>query len=58
MFTHPPHLSPAWLESVRGLPLLLVAGASLLTVLLHTARGIGRLHAGVAKALLVDRATV
>lgn len=55
-FTHQPQLSPAWLDSVWGLPLLLAAGVLLLTLLMHTARGIGRLHAGVAKALLVDRA--
>ena len=55
-FTHQPQLSPAWLDSVWGLPLLLAAGVLLLTLLMHIARGIGRLHAPVAKALLVDRA--
>jgi uncharacterized membrane protein len=50
------HLSPAWLASAWAYPFLLAAGILLLTVLLHVARGIGRLHAAYAKALLVDRA--
>lgn len=50
------HLSPAWLASAWAYPFLFAAGVLLLTVLMHTARGIGRLHAGYAKALLVDRA--
>ena len=46
-------LSPAWLDSAWGLPLLVLLGVLLLTVLMHLARGIGRLHAAYAKALLV-----
>jgi uncharacterized membrane protein len=50
-----PHLSPEWLGTLWGIPLL-AAGVLLLTVLMHVARGVGRLHAAYAKALLVDRA--
>jgi uncharacterized membrane protein len=46
-------LSPVWLDSAWGLPLLVLVGVLLLTVLMHLARGIGRLHAAYAKALLV-----
>jgi uncharacterized membrane protein len=49
------HLSPAWLESIWALPLMLLTGVLLLTVLMHLARGVGRLHGVYAKALLVDR---
>jgi len=49
------HLSPAWMESLWALPLLLLAGVLLLTALMHLARGVGRVHAAYAKALLVDR---
>jgi uncharacterized membrane protein len=45
--------SPAWLGSPWAQPLLVLAGVVLLTVLMHLARGIGRLHALYAKALLV-----
>jgi uncharacterized membrane protein len=38
---------------VFGLLLMLVAGVLLLTVLMHAARGIGRVHARMAKSLLV-----
>jgi uncharacterized membrane protein len=38
---------------VLGLLLMLVIGVVILTVLMHAARGIGRMHARVAKALLV-----
>jgi uncharacterized membrane protein len=46
-------LSPAWLDSAWGLPLLVLVGVLLLTLLMHLARGIGRLHAAYAKVLLV-----
>ncbi|HWG72203.1 MAG TPA: sensor domain-containing protein [Steroidobacteraceae bacterium] len=46
-------LSPVWLDSAWGLPMLVLVGVLLLTVLMHLARGIGRLHAAYAKALLV-----
>jgi uncharacterized membrane protein len=47
------HLSPAWLDSLWAAPLLMLLGVLLLTLLMHLARGIGRLHALYAKALLV-----
>jgi uncharacterized membrane protein len=50
------HSNPAWLDSLWAAPFVIAIGALLLTVLMHVARGVGRLHAGYAKALLVDRA--
>jgi uncharacterized membrane protein len=47
------HLSPVWLETFWGVPLMMLAGILLLTLLMHLARGVGRLHAMYAKALLV-----
>lgn len=47
------YLSPIWLESIWSLPLLMLLGVFLLTVFMHLARSIGRLHAQYAKALLV-----
>jgi uncharacterized membrane protein len=47
------HMSPAWLDSLWAAPLLMLLGALLLTLLMHLARGIGRLHALFAKTLLV-----
>jgi hypothetical protein len=47
------HSSPAWLDSLWAMPLLVLVGVLLLTVLMHLARGVGRLHAMYAKALLV-----
>jgi hypothetical protein len=47
------HSSPAWLDSLWALPLLVLAGVLLLTLVMHLARGVGRLHAMYAKALLV-----
>jgi hypothetical protein len=47
------HLSPVWLDSFWGVPLMMLAGILLLTLLMHLARGVGRLHAMYAKALLV-----
>jgi hypothetical protein len=35
------------------MPLMVLAGVLLLTLLMHLARGVGRLHAMYAKALLV-----
>jgi hypothetical protein len=40
----------------RSAPLLVSAGVLLLRALMHLARGIGRLHAMYAKALLVSPA--
>ena len=48
-------LEPAWLGSVWALPFLVLIGVFLLALLMHLARGIGRLHAGFAKAFLVSR---
>jgi uncharacterized membrane protein len=47
------HMSPAWLDSLWAAPLLMLAGLLMLTLLMHLARGIGRLHALFAKTLLV-----
>jgi uncharacterized membrane protein len=47
------HSSPAWLDSLWAAPLLVLGGVLLLTLVMHLARGIGRLHAMYAKALLV-----
>jgi hypothetical protein len=52
---HHVHVNPEWLDTVWGLPLLFAAGVLLLTVVMHVSRGIGRLHARYAKALLVAR---
>ncbi|HEY1315130.1 MAG TPA: sensor domain-containing protein [Steroidobacteraceae bacterium] len=48
-------MNPAWLGSAWALPLMVLAGVVLLTLLMHLARGVGRLHAVYAKALLVPR---
>jgi uncharacterized membrane protein len=45
--------NPAWVGSALMQPLWVLAGVLLLTLLMHLARGIGRLHAQYAKALLV-----
>jgi hypothetical protein len=47
------HLNPTWLGSLWAMPLMVLAGVVLLTLLMHLARGVGRLHALYAKALLV-----
>ncbi|MBK7251074.1 MAG: sensor domain-containing protein [Gammaproteobacteria bacterium] len=47
------HAEPAWLAGFWGLLLLFILGVALVTLLMHLARGIGRLHARLAKALLV-----
>jgi len=46
-------ISPAWLGTIWITPILVVFGVLLLTVFMHVARGIGRLHAHFAKSLLV-----
>jgi hypothetical protein len=46
-------LSPAWLDTPGGWIFCIVFGPVALTTLLHVARGVVRLHARVAKALLV-----
>jgi hypothetical protein len=40
-------------DSLWALPLLVLAGVLLLTLLMHLARGVGHLHPLYAKALLV-----
>jgi hypothetical protein len=45
--------SPAWLGTIWVTPILVVFGVLLLTVFMHVARAIGRLHAHFAKSLLV-----
>jgi Putative sensor len=50
------HLHPSWLESLWALPFMMLAGILLLTLVMHVARGVGRLHAMYAKALLVSPA--
>jgi uncharacterized membrane protein len=51
-----PFVSPQWLTAIWALPMLALLGVLMLTTLMHLARGIGRLHAMFAKALLVARA--
>jgi len=50
-------MNPAWLGSLWAMPLMVLTGVLLLTLLMHLARGIGRLHAMYAKALLVAPVT-
>jgi uncharacterized membrane protein len=47
------HTNPAWLDTLWAQPLMVLTGVLLLTLLMHLARGVGRLHAMYAKALLV-----
>jgi uncharacterized membrane protein len=47
------HMYPGWLDSLWAAPLLMLAGVLMLTLLMHLARGTGRLHALLAKTLLV-----
>jgi hypothetical protein len=57
-FGHPGelHTSPEGLASPLGWPLTILAGIVILTLVMHAARGVGRVHAAYAKALLVSRA--
>ena len=45
--------SPGWLGTIWATPLCVLLGVLSLTVFMHLARGIGRLHAHFAKSLLV-----
>ena len=47
------HMSPEWLGSPAGLVLCGVVGVLTLTATLHLARGVTKVHAGLAKAMLV-----
>src|SRR5882672_3434439 len=38
------YLNPSWLGTLWAMPLLVLAGVLLLTLLMHLARGVGRLH--------------
>ena len=49
--------SPEWLNALWVMPFLVLLGVLLLTLLMHLARGVGRLHAMYAKAMLVAPAT-
>jgi uncharacterized membrane protein len=46
-------IQPAWLDSPFGFILLVAAGVLILTLLMHVARGVGRIHVRFAKSLLV-----
>jgi hypothetical protein len=46
------HLNPAWLGAPWAMPLMVVLGVLLLTLLMQPARGVGHLHALFAKTLL------
>lgn len=46
-------LGPAWLENPVGYVLCGIVGVLLLTGVMHLVRGVGRMHARMAKALLV-----
>jgi uncharacterized membrane protein len=48
------HVSPEWALPLWLIPLMMAVGLLVLTVLMHLARGVGRLHAAFAKALLVN----
>jgi hypothetical protein len=54
---HGPRLSPDWLDNPIGYLVCGILGVLILTLLMHIARGIGRLHARGAKVLLVTPAT-
>jgi len=45
--------SPSWIGTLWAIPVLVAVGVLSLTVFMHLARGIGRLHAHFAKFLLV-----
>ncbi|HNR21792.1 MAG TPA: sensor domain-containing protein [Steroidobacteraceae bacterium] len=47
------HFSPAWLASPWLLPLAIALGVVIITLLMHAARFIGRVHARFAKHMLV-----
>jgi hypothetical protein len=46
-------MEPAWLAATLPLGVLALLGVVVLTTLMHVARGIGRIHARIAKRLLV-----
>jgi hypothetical protein len=48
-------INPAWLGAVPFLAIMEVMGLLVLTALMHTARGVGRVHARIAKRFLVAR---
>jgi uncharacterized membrane protein len=48
---------PAWLGSPLGLPITVALGVIVITLLMHTARVVGRVQVGFARALLVEPGT-
>jgi len=46
-------VDPAWLGATLPLGVVVILGVVVLTTLMHVARGIGRMHARIAKRLLV-----
>lgn len=50
-------IHPGWLAAPPGLLLAVALGVLILTVLMHTARGIGRVQVALARALLVKPGT-
>ncbi|HEY9182907.1 MAG TPA: sensor domain-containing protein, partial [Gammaproteobacteria bacterium] len=49
-------LGPSWLENPVGYAACGILGVLLLTGMMHLARGVGRMHARMAKSLLVTPA--
>lgn len=47
------HIEPDWLNGPVGYVVCLLVGVLILTAVMHLARGVGRMHARMAKALLV-----
>jgi uncharacterized membrane protein len=50
------HVEPSWLNGPVGYVICFVLGVLILTAIMHLARGVGRMHARIAKALLVTPA--
>jgi uncharacterized membrane protein len=48
-------IQPEWIGTWVAAPVMLILGILVLTLLMHLARGVGKLHAHLAKALLVAR---
>jgi hypothetical protein len=51
------HLNPYWIDNPVSYVVCGVLGVLILTIVMHLARGIGRVHTRMAKALLVTPAT-
>jgi hypothetical protein len=48
-------IGPFWLATAAGSVVMSGFGVLILTLLMHTARGIGRIHARIAKRFLVTQ---